>query len=209
MKKKGCVIVIALFVCLMFFLRGDLLLLGLYYAVTSKLEETVPKEYQDKFGEKEKSYHILSTVYRSGYPESFYRNYFKYDFVIDAFNGISNNIKNIDVKISYRQLNLPQGAGVREFTWGKVYRYRRNVPDKVKQIDVSGAAWLEYINNMYVFTTKGNYEVYFNDKPVFYGETNLQNYIFIKNEGQFYQICILEIYDEANRKQILERFESY
>ncbi|CAI9680353.1 hypothetical protein HZQ11_12245 [Elizabethkingia anophelis] len=92
----------------------------------------------------------------------------------------------------------------------KIDYFRDNFQGKVKQIRVNGKVINQkLINEACIFNTEGSYEIFFNDKRVFLTETYNENYVIIKNEGEFYQICILEIYDKANKDQIISRFETY
>ncbi|MCL1666594.1 hypothetical protein M2T82_00810 [Elizabethkingia ursingii] len=211
MKKK--IVYFTLFLLLIFIIyalfRPDAMIKAL---LTTKMQSEVPTEFQNKFAEKEKEYHISSLTHKGGYPESFYRSPNKYDFAVYAFDGISNSIQNIKFLNSdnslepiINQVNVPT-----EFMQGIIHYFRDNMHDKVKQIRFNGNILNQkLINGSYIFKTKGKYEIFFNDKRMFLIDTDTENYIIIKNEGKFYQICILEIYDKINEKEIVSKFETY
>lgn len=209
-NKKYNLIIFIIVIGLIFILfRPDAIIKAL---LTTKMQTEVPTGFRNKFAEKEKEYHISSLTHKGGYPESFYRSPNKYDFAVYAFDGISNSIQDIKFLNSdnslepiINQVNVPT-----EFMQGIIHYFRDNIHDKVKQIRFNGNILNQkLVNGPYIFKTKGKYEIFFNDKREFFIDTDTENYIIIKNEGEFYQICILEIYDKANEKQIISRFQTY
>ena len=209
-NKKYNLIIFIIVIGLIFILfRPDAIIKAL---LTTKMQSEVPTVFRNKFAEKEINNHIVSLLHKGGYPESFYRVPGKYDFVVYAFDGISNSIQDIKFLNSdnslepiINQVNVPT-----EFMQGIIHYFRDNIHDKVKQIRFNGNILNQkLVNGPYIFKTKGKYEIFFNDKREFFIDTDTENYIIIKNEGEFYQICILEIYDKANEKQIISRFETY
>lgn len=209
-NKKYNLIIFIIVIGLIFILfRPDAIIKVL---LTTKMQTEVPTEFRNKFAEKEINNHIVSLLHKDEYPESFYRVPGKYDFVVYAFDGISNNIQDLQYtrsNTSFESLINHVSVPV-DFMQGVVHCFRKNLNVKVKQIRFNGNIISQkFINGSYVFRTEGEYEIFFNNSRVIYTNTDTGNYIIIKNEGEFYQICILEIYDKANEKQIISRFETY
>lgn len=181
------------------------------FLLSVKLQNEIPQIYENKFAKKEAKNHIFSVIYENRYPVSFYRVPDKYDFVIYSFDGLTNDILDIKFEQSSNTLQSDKYKVFEktDFTEANVYYYK-NQDEKIAKVRFNGASVKSEVkNNMHFFKTEGNYEIFFNNKRAFLVTTNLTNYVFIKNEGDFYQICILEIYNEADKENIISRFSSY
>ncbi|MEL5903686.1 hypothetical protein [Elizabethkingia anophelis] len=70
-NKKYNLIIFIMVIGLIFILfRPDAIIKAL---LTTKMQTEVPKEFRNKFAEKEINNHIVSLLHKDEYPESFYR----------------------------------------------------------------------------------------------------------------------------------------
>ncbi|WP_407532056.1 hypothetical protein [Elizabethkingia meningoseptica] len=211
-RKITYIIISIILVGLIYILfRPDAIVKAIF---TAKIQNQVPTVFQGKFAEKENKHHVFSAIHEGGYPVSFYRVPNKYDFGIYAFDGISNNIQDIKFMTSDNPFEsiINQVHEGMDFILAKIHYFKDNIQGKkVQQIRFNGKviSKKKIANGSYIFKTEGKYEIFLNEKRVFFIDTDTENYIIIKNEGKFYQICILEIYDDKDKEQIISRFETY
>ncbi|HAY3552121.1 hypothetical protein KRE47_08725 [Elizabethkingia meningoseptica] len=182
------------------------------FLLSIKLQGEIPKIYENTFAKKENGNHIFSIIYKDRYPVSFYRVPDQYDFVIYSFKGSESNRQGLNFTQSNNPLisKINKVSEATDFMVADVNYYFINQDKNIASIRVNGTSVKKELREeMCIYETAGNYEIFFNNKRAFFVETNLRNHIFIKNEGDFYQICILEVYNAENEKQIVSRFKSY